>query len=259
MLNDATKCQIFDLHCVNHEIHRCTLFCSALLPKIFAFLYYFSNHHTLHFGNTEQMDKHTRKEDFIAILTGSCLVAQGVAFLQAGHLITGGTAGLSLLLTHILPLSFGTLYFLTNLPSFVLAWQRFGRGFAVNTIIAIVLVSAVADLLPAFVQFSTINTYYSAVFGGLLMGLGMLILFRHRSSLGGFNVVCLFIQDKWGISVGKTQVFLDTGIVIASLFYLPLEIIAISALGAIVLNIVLAMNHKPSRYVVTYGSPRKQG
>ncbi len=49
------------------------------------------------------MEKHTYKEDIIAMLTGTFLVAQGVFFLQAGQLITGGTTGLALLLTHFLP------------------------------------------------------------------------------------------------------------------------------------------------------------
>lgn len=50
------------------------------------------------------------------------------------------------------------------------------------------------------------------------MGLGMLILFRHRSSLGGFNVLCLFIQDRFGISVGKSQMAIDGLILLASFF-----------------------------------------
>jgi uncharacterized membrane-anchored protein YitT (DUF2179 family) len=81
----------------------------------------------------------------------------------------------------------------------------------------------------------------------------MLILFRHRSSLGGFNVLCLFIQDKFGISVGKTQMAIDCAILIASFFFVSPSIIGVSILGAVLLNLVLAMNHKPTRYIVNYG------
>ncbi|MEK6163241.1 YitT family protein, partial [Vibrio cholerae] len=55
------------------------------------------------------MEKHSHKEDWIAILTGTFLVAQGVYFLQAGQLLTGGTTGLALLMTQFLPLTFGVL------------------------------------------------------------------------------------------------------------------------------------------------------
>ncbi|PMH37587.1 hypothetical protein BCU68_07720 [Vibrio sp. 10N.286.49.B3] len=198
------------------------------------------------------MEKHTLKEDWIAILTGTFLVAQGVFFLQSANLLTGGTTGLALLVSQFIPATFGTLYFIANSPFYLLAWKRFGRQFAINSAISGALVSIMADHLYLFITLDSVNEVYCAVAGGLLMGLGMLILFRHRSSLGGFNVLCLFIQDKFGISVGKTQMMIDVSILFTSLFFLPVWTIVVSILGALILNIVLAMNHKPTRYQVNY-------
>ena len=199
------------------------------------------------------MEKHSRKEDWIAILTGTFLVAQGVFFLQSASLLTGGTTGLALLASQFVPISFGTLYFVANCPFYLLAWKRFGSRFAFNSALSGALVSICADHLYLVISLDTINEVYCAVAGGLLMGLGMLILFRHRSSLGGFNVLCLFIQDKFGISVGKSQLAIDFCILVASCFFVSLEVIGLSILGAIALNLVLAMNHKPTRYSVNYG------
>ncbi|KGY08974.1 YitT family protein [Vibrio sp. MarTm2] len=199
------------------------------------------------------MEKHSRKEDWVAILTGTFLVAQGVFFLQSASLLTGGTTGLALLVSQFVSISFGTLYFIANCPFYLLAWKRFGARFAFNSAISGALVSVFADHLYLVISLDTINEVYCAVAGGLLMGLGMLILFRHRSSLGGFNVLCLFIQDKFGISVGKSQLAIDFCILIASCFFVSIEVIGLSILGAIALNLVLAMNHKPTRYSVNYG------
>ena len=199
------------------------------------------------------MEKHSRKEDWIAILTGTFLVAQGVFFLQSANLLTGGTTGLALLMSQFVSLSVGTIYFLANSPFYLLAWKRFGSRFAFNSAISGALVSVFADHLSLVVSLETVNVVYCAVAGGLLMGLGMLILFRHRSSLGGFNVLCLFIQDKFGISVGKSQLAIDCCILFASFFFVSPEVIGLSILGAILLNVVLAMNHKPTRYSVNYG------
>lgn len=198
------------------------------------------------------IEKHTRKEDIIALLVGSLLVALGVFFLSSAHLITGGTTGLALLLSQLTLLSFGTLYFCINLPFYLLAWVRFGKPFAINSLIAGALVSIFADQLHHFIQLTYIDDVFSAIVGGLLLGIGMLILFRHRSSLGGFNVLCLLIQAKTGISVGKTQMVLDCSIVFASLFFVSPWILILSIVGAIVLNLTLAMNHKPTRYTVRY-------
>lgn len=199
------------------------------------------------------MEKHSVKEDWIAILTGTFLTAQGIFFLQSAQLLTGGTTGLALLLAQIIPVSFGTLYFLANCPFYVLAWQRFGKVFAIRSVISGAMVSVFADHLSLVIHLDMVSDIYCAVAGGLLMGLGMLILFRHRSSLGGFNVLCLVIQDKTGISVGKTQLSIDCAILVASFFFVSPWTIALSISGALILNIVLAMNHKPSRYIVSYG------
>ncbi|MDN3609291.1 YitT family protein [Vibrio ostreicida] len=198
------------------------------------------------------MEKHTHKEDWIAILTGTFLVAQGVFFLQSAHLLTGGTTGLALLMSQFVSLSFGTLYFIANSPFYLLAWKRFGSRFAFNSVISGALVSIFTDHLYLVISLDAVNTIYCAVAGGLLMGLGMLILFRHRSSLGGFNVLCLFIQDKFGISVGKTQLAIDGCILAASCFFVSPLVIGLSIFGAVLLNMVLAMNHKPTRYSVNY-------
>ena len=199
------------------------------------------------------MEKHSIREDWIAILTGTFVTAQGIFFLQSAHLLTGGTAGLALLLAQLAPLSFGIIYFLANCPFYLLAWQRFGKVFAIRSVISGAMVSLFADHLGGLIHLDVVNEVYCAVAGGLLMGLGMLILFRHKSSLGGFNVLCLVIQDKTGISVGKTQMLFDCTIVVASFFFVSPWVIALSIGGAIVLNIVLAMNHKPNRYIVSYG------
>ncbi len=200
------------------------------------------------------MEKHSRKEDWMAILTGTFLVAQGVFFLQSANLLTGGTTGLALLFSQFTPLSFGVLYFIANCPFYLLAWKRFGRRFAINSAISGALVSVFADHLYLVISLDSISEIYCAIAGGLLMGLGMLILFRHRSSLGGFNVLCLFIQDRYGISVGKTQMAIDCCILFASFFFVTPWIIAVSILGTVALNVVLAMNHKPTRYSVNYSS-----
>ena len=75
------------------------------------------------------------------------------------------------------------------------------------------------------------------------MGLGMLILFRHNTSLGGFNVLVLYCQQRFGIAAGKMQMGIDVTILIASAFFMSPMVLACSVLGAIMLNLVLAMNH----------------
>ncbi|MGF1753340.1 YitT family protein, partial [Vibrio makurazakiensis] len=106
------------------------------------------------------MEKHTRKEDWMAILTGTFLVAQGVFFLQSANLLTGGTTGLALLISQFTPLTFGVLYFIANCPFYLLAWKRFGRTFAINSAISGALVSIFADNISLLISLDTINEIY---------------------------------------------------------------------------------------------------
>lgn len=83
-----------------------------------------------------------------------------------------------------------------------------------------------------------------------LWGWVFLILFRHRSSLGGFNLLVLFLQDQYKIPAGKIQMGLDVTILLASMAFISFPLLLVSILGVVILNLILTLNHRPDRYVV---------
>jgi len=192
--------------------------------------------------------KHTLFEDLQAIFTGALAVAVGVLFLKTAGLLTGGTTGLAILLHYSTGINFGLTLFCVNLPFYILAVKRMGWRFTLKTLFAVFLVSSMTELIPLWLQIDAIDPVFAAVGGGLLVGIGLLIVFRHKASLGGFNVLALYIQDKYGIAVGKTQMALDVSIVVAGLWLIPAWLLLVSVIGAVVLNFVLTVNHKPGRY-----------
>jgi uncharacterized membrane-anchored protein YitT (DUF2179 family) len=80
--------------------------------------------------------------------------------------------------------------------------------------------------------------------------MGFIVLFRHKASLGGMNILSLYLQDKYGIRAGKLQMGVDFVIVLASLFVVSIPMLIASIMGAFVLNLIIAMNHRPGRYMV---------
>ncbi|GAL27087.1 arginine/ornithine antiporter ArcD [Vibrio variabilis] len=162
-------------------------------------------------------------------------------------MLTGGTAGLALFITKVTTLSFGQVFFALNLPFYILSVTRIWQ-FTINTFIAVSIVSFAVDHLHHVIQISHIEPVYAALIGGGLIGMGMLVIFRHKMSLGGFNILALFLQERFGIRAGKVQMALDCSIVVLSLFVVDIYLIALSVLGAIATNLILAMNHKPGRY-----------
>ncbi|HAQ27434.1 MAG TPA: hypothetical protein DCQ80_15960, partial [Pseudomonas sp.] len=76
-----------------------------------------------------------------------------------------------------------------------------------------------------------------------------LMLFRHRASLGGVNILALYLQERFGLRAGAVQMGIDASIVLAALFVVPLDKVLLSVLGAVALNLVLAINHRAGRYM----------
>ncbi len=192
---------------------------------------------------------HSVAEDVLGILTGTFLVSLGLHLLHAVGAVTGGTAGLALLVTYATPLPLPLIFFAINVPFALLAiWQR-GWSFTLRTIVCIGLVSGFSVVHAAFFPIGGLQPLYGILAGNLVAGVGVLILFRHRGSVGGFNVVGLIIQDRTGFSVGWTLMIFDTIVIALSLLIVPWPMVLMSAAGAVVLNLVLALNHRPGRYL----------
>jgi uncharacterized membrane-anchored protein YitT (DUF2179 family) len=193
--------------------------------------------------------RHTLLEDVQALLAGTLLVSLGVALIGAAQLVTGGVVGLAFLLHYLTGVSFGKLFFLINLPFYLLAFKKLGREFVLKTFTAVALLSAFSELIPHVLSVGRIDAFYAATIGGLLMGVGLLILFRHSASLGGLNVLVLYLQERYGWRAGAVQLGLDAVILAASVPFISAPSVAISLIGAAVLNISLAINHRPGRYI----------
>jgi len=193
--------------------------------------------------------RHSLLDDAQAMLTAAAFVSLGLAFLGSHRLLTGGTAGVALLLARVTPLTFGQLFALLNLPFFWLGVRQLGWRFTVKTFAAIGLVSLASDHLGEVLGLERVHPVYAAVMGGFLVGAGLLMLFRHRASLGGVNILSLWLQERHGWRAGLFQMAVDAGIVVAGFFLVPPATLALSVLGAVALNVVLAVNHRPGRYL----------
>jgi uncharacterized membrane-anchored protein YitT (DUF2179 family) len=196
-----------------------------------------------------QTPQHSLAEDILAIFIGTLFVSFGLAMYKQAGLLTGSTAGLALLIYYVTKLPFGAVFFAINLPFYYLAFRRMGWRFTAKTFCAVALVSVLAEVHVRFIHFSLVDPFYTAVFGGLLMGVGFIVLFRHGASLGGVNILALYLQDSVGIRAGKLQMAVDLAILLASFFVVNLTALVASVIGAVALNLVIWMNHRRDRYV----------
>jgi len=82
-----------------------------------------------------------------------------------------------------------------------------------------------------------------------LAGLGILFYIRHRASLGGIGILAVYLQRTRGWSAGKVQMSFDTLLMGVAFFVLSPDKVMYSAIGAVVLSLVLMFNHRPGRYM----------
>lgn len=192
---------------------------------------------------------HSLLDDVQGMSLGIFLAAVGLNILTTVGLITGQTAGIAVIISYLSGYSFGVVFFAVNLPFYVLAWKRLGVTFTIKSLISVTLLSVLSEIIPLGMVFSYIDPLLGALTFGALLGVALLVLFRHNGSLGGLGVVALLIQDTTGFRAGYVQLIFDALIFGLAFFLFDPLLVFYSLVGAVVLNLIIAINHRRDRYV----------
>lgn len=193
--------------------------------------------------------KHSVLDDVQGLSLGIFLCGVGLHILTHLGLITGQTAGLAVIISYLSGWSFGPVFFLINIPFYLLALMRLGTVFTLKSLLSVSLLSVVTLLLPYGWQIGEITPWLGALIAGCTIGIGLMAMFRHNGSLGGFGVVALIIQDRTGFRAGYVQLIIDAVLFGAAFLILPATLVLWSLLGAVIVNVIIAVNHRPDRYV----------
>lgn len=194
---------------------------------------------------------HSLFEDAQGLLFGTLMCALGLQFLTHAGFITGQTAGAALLVSYATGWGFGPVFFAVNLPFYWLGYRRIGLAFTLKSLISVTLLSVMTPVLAAHLTFSQLHPLLAGILFGFTTGAGLLALFRHGSSLGGIGIVALMVQDRTGFRAGWLQMGFDAVLFALAFLWLPAERVLWSVPGVVILNLVLAINHRRDRYVAT--------
>lgn len=192
--------------------------------------------------------EHSVLEDAQAFVLGTTLSSFGLLMITHLGLITGQTAGLAVVIAYATGWAFGPVFFAVNVPFYLLAWVRMGPRITIKSFVAVALLSVISTLLPGQISFASLNPLIGVALGGALIALGLVVLFRHGASLGGIGVLALYLQDKTGFRAGWTQLGFDIVLFAAAWFVIGGSLVLLSLLGAVVTNLIIAVNHRPDRY-----------
>ncbi len=143
------------------------------------------------------------------ILIGSGLVSVGLEiFLVPNRIIDGGIVGISIILSHLTGLALGLFLFLLNLPFLIVGYKQIGKTFALSTLLGVSAMSVGTTMLHD-VRPLTEDPLLAAVFGGIILGIGVGLVIRYGGSLDGTEIVAILFNKKTPFSVGEIVMFFN--------------------------------------------------
>ena len=198
-----------------------------------------------------------RKEDvksitwnLVLIAAGSLLCAVAVnGILVPKQFLAGSITGLALLLHFFLPkLPVGVLYFLLNIPIYILGWRLVGRRFFLYSVVGLLIFSGAVMLIE--VRIPVEDRLLSALLAGIIIGAGAGIILRSRGSAGGLDILSIIIMKKYSVRLGSTILAFNAVLLTVAGFLFSLE-------ATLFTLIIIYVSSKLVDLVVTGLSQRK--
>lgn len=164
--------------------------------------------------------------DILADIIGSVFYAAGVnIFTTPNDIAPGGVTGIATMIHSVTGLQVGTIAFILNIPLVVMGIIILGKAVMLSTVRSLVILTAVMNITEHYMPVYTSNTLLSAIFGGLLIGIGLGVIFLRGSTTGGTDILGrILIKYFEHIPIGKILLFIDIAIVVAAgIFYGTME------------------------------------
>ncbi|WP_019120166.1 YitT family protein [Brevibacillus massiliensis] len=145
----------------------------------------------------------------VFIVIGAILYSVSLeVFLVPNNIIDGGITGISIILSHFTHLQLGMFLFVINLPFLIIGYKQIGKTFAISTLFGVAVMSVGTYLLGPVTAF-TEDPLLAAVFGGVIMGIGIGLVIRNGGSLDGTEIIAILFNKKTPFSVGEIVMFLN--------------------------------------------------
>ncbi|WP_047151109.1 YitT family protein [Aneurinibacillus tyrosinisolvens] len=157
----------------------------------------------------KKLSKTKLAKRILFIFLGAALVSVGLEiFLVPNHIIDGGIVGISIILSHLTGMQLGIFLFLLNLPFLLLGYKQMGKTFALSTLFGVIVMSIGTSFLHPVPEL-TDDPLLAAVFGGIILGIGVGLVIRFGGSLDGTEIVAIVFNKKLPLSVGETVMFFN--------------------------------------------------
>ena len=208
----------------------------------------------------ERLNTKNRAERCAIFIWGVLIYAIAFSiFFSPRNIVTGGSTGLSIILKDIFNVDTSITVFGISFLLLIVGYFLLGKRYAIKTFFGVIM-------LPIFMKFSTIfqgffdvshlSLFLIVVFGGVLMGLGNGMIIRSGYSVGGFQTIYQILYKYFGISIGKSTLWINGVLVVVSGFFFGFDNSLYAVIGLYVSSVVtdrvmLETSSTKTFYIVT--------
>ncbi len=170
--------------------------------------------------------------DLLGIIAGCLVMAVSMNMFKVPNLLVpGGISGIGVFAYHVLGIPVGLTIIILNIPLFILSYKILGPRLVVQSLVGTFIFSLAVDLTAPFLPAATDDLLLASVYGGVIMGIGVGLVFRFRSSTGGTALLSLILAKVTGISPGQALFFGDLFVLALAIFVFGSEPAMYSALA----------------------------
>lgn len=157
--------------------------------------------------------------DVLMILLGTGVYAFGLYyFIEPINVAPGGVAGISIIINYLTELPVGVLNTVINIPIIIVGWKFLGKEFIWKTLLSLVSFTVFYDYLFAPITPYSEDVLLACLFGGVLIGVGLGIVFVKSGSTGGMDIINKLLNRKFQhIPLGKITLFTDLIVILISM------------------------------------------
>lgn len=169
--------------------------------------------------------------DYLLIIVGAFILAAGFVFFVAPHkIVPGGVYGIAIIVHHLTKGMFsfwpegipiGLFGLVMNIPLTIAGIKILGPRFGIKTVVGFVLSSVFIDGITFMREIGdaplVTDILLSCVFGGVLIGFGLGLIFKSRATSGGSDIIAMILAKYTRLQLGKLMIYVDSGIVLLAL------------------------------------------
>ncbi len=195
--------------------------------------------------------------DFIGITIGSALLALSLSlFLIPNKIAAGGLSGLATIIYYWTGLPVGTMTLLMNIPLFIAGVKFLGRSFGARTIYGMILYSLFIDLFQPLVPVITKDLLLASIYGGVLGGLGLGIVFLSKGTTGGTDMIARLINHFTNLSMGQGLLLADGIVVLLAGVFFSAEVALYAAITIFINSKTIdlvqeGINYKKAAFIIS--------